>query len=427
MEKLKLFVSHSSKTEANLKLLKAVCLGLEGHVLKNSGRKISIVYDKDGTIVGGDDWYSTIDQWMVQADAAVILFSKEAFFDSDWIKKEASILTWRNNLDKDFALIPVLLDGLDPKEFDKGLFGVLKIPAIQGIKSTSNAKQIISGVVESLSAKESVLNTCKQNYIGCSYEPLEGILADLIVSHSITAVSNAVAQLNLNAPNWPPEAKKRNAIAAARFILKTPQNSMSNFIHFLDSVNPRFPHDTAKSLLNYVRGVWVDSTAAAGILLAWQTQKIIGLNGSEVEQYTAKRYCERAWPLSSKWKVIRINRKSSILDEILSDIDSDLLSSSSYAPDERIHNRIKKSPLVLIILIPAQLLSGPENYSLSNRLRERYKGAILLVDAGTGQFSWLSENTVNLLSPPLDIELEENQSDTYRDAQHLINQHYGNS
>ncbi len=248
MAELKLFISHSSKTENNIQLLKTVCNGLDNQALTDSNKTISIVYDQDGTIVGGDNWYSTIDQWMLEAHAAVILFSREALFDSDWVKKEASILAWRNNLDPDFVLIPVLLDGLDPKEFDKGLFGVLQIRSRQCIASNGNANEIIAEVKKSLSANMSALNFNHRSFSGCSYEPLEGILAETIATHpSHDAIANSVAHLNLDVPAWPPQAYKQNAIAIARFILESPEDSMSNLIDFLDNVHPPMPRETTAS------------------------------------------------------------------------------------------------------------------------------------------------------------------------------------
>jgi len=421
MAALKLFISHSSKTDANIQLLKSVCTGLNNRALTNSTRKIKIVYDQDGTIVGGDDWYSKIDRWMKQANAAVILFSKAALFDSDWVRKETSILTWRNNLETDFRLIPVLLDGLDPKEFNKGLFGVLKIGNAQCIRSQGNATDICNKIIDSLSAKEPVLNMRSKYFSGCSYEPLEGILAETITTNSSSdAILNAVSDLNLDLPDWPPEEIKCSALAASRFILEEPQMSMHNLINFLDSVDPIFPSETTERLINYIKGIWVDHSAAMGLLEAWQHQDIVGLNGNLVASYSAERYCERAWPMSKKWKLIRVNNSHASLAEIKSDIDSELVKSEDNAPDQRIHNRIRESPLIFIILVPAHSLSENSDSNITDHLRERYKGAVLLVDLGSGQYDWLSTTDIKTLTPPLDTEEEQRQFDVHDDAQNFL-------
>ncbi|MCP4282997.1 MAG: hypothetical protein GY792_00875 [Gammaproteobacteria bacterium] len=81
MAELKLFVSHSSKTPANLALLKDLCARLEQLSSAVKNRQYRVIYDRDGTIVGGDNWYRSIDRWMIEADAAIVLFSKAALFD----------------------------------------------------------------------------------------------------------------------------------------------------------------------------------------------------------------------------------------------------------------------------------------------------------------------------------------------------------
>ena len=197
----KIFVSHSSKTEANITLLKNVCKGLAKCKTDTGSLQYRIIYDQDGTNVGGADWYKSIDQWMLEANAAVILFSKAALFDSDWIKKEASILAWRKNLDPDFVLIPVLLDGLNPDEFNKGLFGVLQINRHQFIKNASNATEIITELHKALASKTSIQDIAERNFQGTSYEPLEGILAELIASKSPHETLDIYARADCRVPD----------------------------------------------------------------------------------------------------------------------------------------------------------------------------------------------------------------------------------
>jgi hypothetical protein len=422
MAALNLFISHSSKTDSNILLLKNVCDGLNDRQLTSSTKKVKVVYDQNGTIVGGDDWYSKIDRWMKQANAAVILFSKAALFDSDWVKKEVSILTWRNNLEKDFRLIPVLLEDLDPTEFEKGLFGVLNIGKRQCIRSQGNVAEICNKIIASLSANEPVLNRRSNHFSGCSYEPLEGILAESIKNHSTkAAIINAVSKLNLNLPDWSDDELECNALAASRFILEEPQMSIRNLIEFLDSVNPRFTSEQTKTLIDYVKGIWVDHSSAVGILEAWQEQNIIGLNGKLVASFTAERYCERVWPLSQKWMpIIRVNNLHTSRVEIQSDIDSVLVRKDKNPTDKRIQDRIRESNLTYIILIPFTSLSdGPDN-NITAQLRNRYKGAVIIVDLGSGQHEWLSDTYIRPLSPLLDVDIEQKQFDALEDVQNYL-------
>jgi len=425
MSKKRIFVSHSSKTDANITLLKKVCKGLEEYKTDEDNLEYQIVYDLNNTIIGGDDWYNSIERWMMEADAAVILFSKAALFDSDWVKKEVSNLSWRKNLDPDFVLIPVLLEGLEPNEFNKGLLGVLQINRIQFIKDTNDATEIVAELHKKLAAEASLKDLAERDFDGASYEPLEGKLAELIASKlPRDALDDAVKELDLTRPLWPPDKHKINALAVARHLVSNPDESMRCLSDFLDELQLSIPRECASNLIKYIKGMWVNREAAASLPNAKQTHKIIGLNGNKVENYTAKRYCERAWPLSSKWDLIRINETSFTENEIFSDIDYAITSSRETAKDKRIRNRIKRSRLAFIILIPGRIISNGTYDDLSEKLRKRYHGAIILVDIGPDRPPWLPE-TIEVLTPLIDTEEETNQFDDYQDTKTLFNNLFG--
>ena len=426
MPNRKIFVSHSSKTAPNLALLKSVCKGLAQISNATGSLKYCIVYDLDGTIVGGDDWYDSIDCWMLNANAAIILFSKAALFDSDWIKKEASILAWRSNLDPDFVLIPILLDDLKPEELEKGLFGVLRIRHRQCISSTGDADAIVKQVETALSANASFLSADKCGLDNTSYDSLEGTIAVLISSSSRSrdALAAVITNLDLTTPSWPPEEYKRNAIAVAQFILEKPSESMDRLNQFLNQINPRLSRETAEQLFIYVRGIWVDYQAAAGLPIAWQTHKTIGLNGHNVESYLVERYCERAWSLDRSWQIVRIGENSNTTEQIMEDIDFEI--THSIGPDsERIKRRIGNAKHPFVIVIPVRVISNGSPRDIIKQLQKRYRGAVILVNVGVIDTDaeqppgWLP-NSIELLHPPLKKEDEETQFDYFRDIKNLL-------
>ncbi len=80
--------------------------------------------DKDG-LIPGEDWNHQLNLWLAECHVAIVLFSKRAIEKSDWVAKEAAILSWRAELDKDFTLIPVMLDGEStPEDLAKDFLGV---------------------------------------------------------------------------------------------------------------------------------------------------------------------------------------------------------------------------------------------------------------------------------------------------------------
>jgi len=425
MAERKLFVSHSSKTDDNLALLVDICAGLEGPLPAAGNLQYHIVYDRDGTIVGGDDWYRSIDQWMIEANAAIILFSRAALFDSDWVKKEAAILAWRQQLDPDFVLIPVLLDGLTPEQLDKGLFGVLRIRNLQCIRNASDATQVVTEVHQALAAKASLLDCTGRDFNGTSFEPMEGIVALLIATRAVPdALAPAVTSLGLNPPTWPPEEHRRNALAVARYLVSDRGASLERLNDFLNAMNPRLPQDAAEELFAKLRGVWVNRASAAGLPTAWQMQQAIGLNGSDVENYAAERYCERAWCLDASWKLVRVGSTSHTLDDILADIDAQISRSRAFSLP-RIQRRIEHATYPYILVIPHRLMSPGTPQDMVEELRQRYPGAIVLVDVGPGRPAWLP-TSIDLLDPPLDLEEEERQLDAFDDTLNLFDNLYRN-
>jgi hypothetical protein len=171
----KLFVSHSSKTADHIALLKAVCAGID---LPGTGYRS--LWDQSGAITPGSDWDRRLNEWMAECHAAVILFSKAALYDSHWVQKEAAVLSWRKEPEEGFTLIPVLLDGLEPEELAKGLFGILRIDKGQCITDSTGPAEIVDEVLAGLKARH-------RPFPNTPFECLENVLADILESEARSA------------------------------------------------------------------------------------------------------------------------------------------------------------------------------------------------------------------------------------------------
>jgi hypothetical protein len=165
MTAFKLFISHSSKLDdlnisnhsaknSNLELLFDVIKGVEAEY----DEVIQILVDKDDLgLPVGHDWEKRLNEWLAECHAAIILFSRPAIENSNWVKKEASILSWRRELDKNFRLIPVLLKGQTcPEDLECDLFGTLRINKDQCIRDVTTSQQIVDGIKIALGDKQTL-------------------------------------------------------------------------------------------------------------------------------------------------------------------------------------------------------------------------------------------------------------------------------
>jgi hypothetical protein len=106
--------------------------------------RFEILLDKD-RLEPGDIWQAKLHVWLGICDAAVILLNQESV-QSDWLRKEVTILTWRQSLKETLLLVPVILADFDPVDIKNYGFGPMDLLANQAARilpkdmSSENAK-----------------------------------------------------------------------------------------------------------------------------------------------------------------------------------------------------------------------------------------------------------------------------------------------
>lgn len=403
----KLFVSHSSKTAENLVLLQGVCAGL-----KQKG--FEVLVDRDGQLYAGLDWDLRINEWMAECHAAVILFSQAALHDSDWIKKEAAILSWRRELQSDFILIPVLLNGITPEDLDQGLFGVLRIRKDQCVPSAVDVKQIVDQVSLGLGPAQHPPATP----FGRLESVLAGILEGEAKAETLEDAWNALA--GGNKPTWQPNTARRFSSALTRFLLRDRRHCVEHLQTTLDHIRPRVEKEAAEELLKYLACLWVDAEAAGGISAAANQGGLVGLNGNYLPGFTAKRYAERAWPLTDQWRFISADVSQRTFAAIRDVIREAFRPRGVRVPDEAIDRRIRRYRQPVLVLIPnvADSAQLPDNALLA-KLRDSYPNLIFMIGVGEQVPDWMPQQ-IRQLTPPLDTLVEEDQLFALEDIEDFI-------
>lgn len=102
-----LFISHATRRAgANPKVVEAV-----DKLYESLAPDWNVFVDKK-CLPGGTKWRPKILHTLSTSQAGIILFDKKAIKESDWVKAEALILSFRKSIDPKFQLIPVLFDDL---------------------------------------------------------------------------------------------------------------------------------------------------------------------------------------------------------------------------------------------------------------------------------------------------------------------------
>jgi hypothetical protein len=434
MTVFKLFISHSSRLDdpeisndpdqnPNLKLLLDVI-----HDIKNEyGDAIEILVDKDEKgLPAGHDWEKRLNEWLAECHAAVILFSKRAIENSNWVKKEATILSWRRELDKNFLLIPILLQGqTTPDDLEKDLFGTLRISKDQCIRDVNTGQDVLNGIKNALGEKETLQGKIRQT----PFDRLQVVVAKLLAENSDSnTLNDAWDELTgEDKPLWDPNAITQFSQALTRYLLRDNANSLANFTAVLNNIRPKVKQDNAKEIFEYVRSLWVDAKSAGCIPQSKTHQKFLAQNGNQLPNFTFERYAERAWPMDNNYKIVSTssNEESKLLEQIRAEFkQSQRIALTPEQCDARINDYRRQ----IVIYIPAKTQDGGgllDDPLLRTSLRQKYPKAIFVLGTGE-QLPEVVADDVAKVEPSLDVQIEFAQMIAEDDTEDFLKDFYAN-
>lgn len=411
MTALKLFVSHSSRLDdvehkhtredRNWRLLDDTCQAIR----LRYGNRVEVLVDKDG-LLPGDDWNHQLNLWLAECHVAIILFSRRAIEKSDWVAKEAAILSWRAELDKDFTLIPVMLDGQStPADLAKEFFGTLKIDQRQCIRQAQTANDILAGIVQKLGEPADLAGEYPQTPL----ESLQGGIAKLLSEGTTTAsLQEALRAVGCAAAHGGETDPRRYADLLARQFLRTGPEVASacssacfrTFKDGLSALRPAPTQERARELFKYIRPLWVEP-GDAGSLRCAQGRKIpLALNGHligwcddelKTRCYTLERFIERAWPGSGSDRFLPVPLpEARSVSEVQQEIRRRFLGAGDLPPgpnpDEFLDRAVNRDGRTIVLVILAAIDKGglPDPAFLKDLagLFEIYDQLILVFDIG---------------------------------------------
>ncbi len=301
----RVFISHSAKEDAASAALDELSTRL-----KDAGH--TVLLDREHLKVNMP-WRQEIHTWMALCHATVVLFSPSAL-TSDWVKKEATITSWRRSLDPAFVFIPVLIPPVRRADLEANGFGPLALGEIQ-----FGPPSAIDEIVDRLSE---LINVVPETPMEGWITKLSLVLAE-VERRSPEVLRAAAAAAGVDLP-WDPALSDSDRLA--RRLLHAGPEAISTVIERFANVLPSYEKALGE-MVEVLVPAWVDPVAVAevpGVAGRPAPPRTIVINGTE--SWVGETYVKRAGCGTRRWEIVQANNVGGedadqqvdrIVDEIL--------------------------------------------------------------------------------------------------------------
>jgi TIR domain len=256
----------------------------------------------DQNIEPGGIWRAKLHFWLGCCDGAVILFSRQALLDSHWVKKEATILTWRKSLDPRLRIIPVLLGDISPEELTTDYLSSLELGEIQWTRPDSRE--------ETDEAAERLADAIALSFKGLSPREADPGLQRWIERATACLrkaepadLRRAANLLRISEEDW--NDLSEPAVVVAHHLLHT---DLEDALAALGEILPGLPRESRRVLVELAEPLWIQEAAARHILPVTRRaegQRLLAINAQYQE--TGNWYIHRATCSATGTLVLRIS------------------------------------------------------------------------------------------------------------------------
>jgi hypothetical protein len=373
----------------------------------------------DRHLVPGQDWPKQIHEFMAKCHAAVILLTANAV-RSDWVLKEATILAWRASIDESFRVFLIHAADVTQAMLEEERFKPLFLDNIQKIKYDTPA---VSGSLDLEGAARQIRDVITSRQVSeTAFERLVGGLSDLFAKVGNNTLLHVAEKMRLEPCAWRPDRERRAQCVEeiARRIVCESLGQYAGIHELVDDLSATTPVETLKQILAIVAPTWVDVAAAGRLpLLATRPQRAAVINGTRVGEFTAEMYVRRAHPLSNKHRVIQAvgGFAGDPADHYTKEICGLVRKRENRTEtDEAMITYINARRQNLYVLLPPPL---PPSEALS-KLLDRFPRLSFILWSGEKLEHDVNRSDVDWLVPEVDLDREERELDSYRDARDII-------
>ena len=298
MRKPRIFISHSSRDgDASSTVRDALANALRADAYP-------VLLDRDELVLG-ENWRSTLNMWMRGCDAAIVLLSERALA-SRFVAYEASVLTYRNDVDDRFLLIPVFIDPVSNSAVQESPLAPTRIHDVQTIISGKPQAEIIQTVLDQLAQHEAATEV--HHHTRRLMRILRNVPEDVL--------EEAADELSVSLGAWVPPSELQLALAMKMMGLGLARSTVDTVMN-LDPYLPDPAIEAAAEIADLVGSSWVDSRSVNELPRAVQQRSPVGING--VNPLTAIMYVIQACPRPPgnkyRWRAVQIDGVTGEMDD----------------------------------------------------------------------------------------------------------------
>ncbi|MET8346531.1 toll/interleukin-1 receptor domain-containing protein [Streptomyces microflavus] len=285
------FISHSARGDTFAEdVLEAVTEGL-----KAKGHEPCV----DSGIQPGVPWRDALAHWLYRCGAAVVLLNESAL-ESDWVRREVTILMWRRQLGADLFVLPVLLGEVCPAKVKEAGLGELNLiqlarnPGGGELHADDLARQVVDQFADmsAVAAAEASGDPMKkwleriETYMPRgpqSHKPIDEAMRKL--AGAAYPYSSGESQRSFG------DRREDHLLLAHQFLTADPDR----LYEAVCALSPALSIDMLGRLCTELRAMWVAIEAARGLLPQPGTtpqEMTILLNASK--ENTVREYIRRA-------------------------------------------------------------------------------------------------------------------------------------
>jgi hypothetical protein len=391
----KVFISHSCKDKekkppagltkeaaaARAKRLE-VCRKLreELHKKLTADKRFEVFLDVRGGLKAGDVWREGLHTALRTCSAGVVLLTPESL-ESQWVLKEATILSWRAFVKTPPVVLIVFVLDVAPEDLDRRGFGALNLDAIQWIdvanptqagikKAVNQAVDVLRDRVDRPLSGAAPPPGRPEVWIGEFAKGLSDIIGPARTSLEIDYLRGMCDQLEI-----PPEDRDRfdqdPLIHIASHVLVADNDQV---LRFLDHAGD--PDDAQrKTLREKLAGLWVDARPASRLRAG--NKQVIAIDATELA--TVREYLDRAFCGKVPWRrVVRPTDVTSGTDaDVLAEVRTRLSAVVDVDDKAEMKANVDKNGALYVVLGP-----GSTRASILDAVTAAYPDVTFLVVAG---------------------------------------------